>query len=110
MFSDRQLATCWTRSFIPAVRRAGAGGARGRDSLARLAWVEALIPGEDGTTYRGMGGELVLQEEPTGGLLGSFLVAFERAPEALAQGPARLVIGDAFAAPRNRLPLRAALP
>ncbi len=82
----------------------------GRDSLARLAWAEATVPAEEGTTYRGMGGELVLREEPTGGLLGSYLVAFERAPEAPAQGPARLVIGGAFAAPRNRLPLRAALP
>jgi hypothetical protein len=81
----------------------------GRDSLARLAWAEAMIPAEDGIT-RGMGGELVLKAEPTGGLLGSYLVAFERAPEAPAQGPARLVIGGAFAAPRNRLPLRAALP
>lgn len=82
----------------------------GRDSLARLAWAEALIPADDGTTYRGMGGELVVKAEPSGGLLGSYLVALERAPEAPALGPARLVIGGAFAAPRNRLPLRAALP
>ena len=80
------------------------------DSVAQLAWAEALIPARDGITYRGMGGELVLREEPGGGLLGSYLVAFERAPEAPARGPARLVIGGAFAAPRNRLPLETALP
>ncbi|HEU4455464.1 MAG TPA: hypothetical protein VFR81_20545 [Longimicrobium sp.] len=80
------------------------------DSLVSLAWAEAIIPARDGITYRGMGGELVLREEPGGGLLGSYLVAFERAPEAPARGPARLVIGGAFAAPRNRLPLETALP
>jgi hypothetical protein len=57
------------------------------DSLAHLAWAEALVPAADGITYRGMGGELVLEAEPGGGLLGSYLVAFERAPEAPARGP-----------------------
>jgi hypothetical protein len=80
------------------------------NSLAHLAWAEALVPARDGITYRGTGGELVLQEAPAGGLLGSYLVGFERAAEAPARGPARLVIGGAFAAPRNRLPLEAALP
>lgn len=79
-------------------------------SLAQLAWAEALIPARDGITYRGMGGELVLREVPGGGLLGSYLVAFVRAPGAPARGPERLVIGGAFAAPRNRLPLETALP
>ena len=51
-----------------------------------------------------------LEAEPGGGLVGSYLVAFERAPEAPARGPQRLVIGGAFAAPRNRLPRAAALP
>lgn len=82
----------------------------GSDSLAHLAWAEALVPAQDGITYRGMGGEMVLQEATAGGLLGSYLVAFERAAEAPARGPARLVIGGAFAAPRNRLPLETALP
>ncbi len=80
------------------------------DSLAHLAWAEALVPALDGIPYRGMGGELVLEAKPGGGLVGSYLVAFERAPEAPARGPQRLVIGGAFAAPRNRLPLEAALP
>jgi hypothetical protein len=79
-------------------------------SLARLAWAEALVPAADGIAYKGMGGELVLEAEPGGGLVGSYLVAFERPPEAPARGPQRLVIGGAFAAPRNRLPLEAALP
>jgi hypothetical protein len=51
-----------------------------------------------------MGGELVL--EPTNdddSLVGSYLVAFERAAEAPDAGPARLVVGGGFAAPRNRL-------
>lgn len=82
----------------------------GPDSLAHLAWAEALVPARDGITYRGMGGELVLQAAPAGGLLGSYLVAFERAAEAPTRGPARLVIGGAFAAPRNRLPRETALP
>lgn len=80
------------------------------DSLAHLAWAEALVPALDGITYRGIGGELVLEAKPGGGLVGSYLVAFERASEAPARGPLRLVIGSAFAAPRNRLPLETALP
>lgn len=51
------------------------------DSLAHLARAEALVPAADGITYRGMGGELVLEAEPGGGRVGSYMVAFERAPE-----------------------------
>jgi hypothetical protein len=79
-----------------------------RTELARLAWAEAALPAENGVAYRGMGGELVL--DPAGdadALVGSYLVAFERAAEAPGIGPARLVIGGAFAAPRNRLPKQA---
>lgn len=81
-----------------------------RDSLARLGWAEAQVPARDGLTYRGMGGELVIEKEDSGGLVGSYLVAFERAPEAPERGPAKLVLGGGFAAPRNRLPLETALP
>jgi len=79
------------------------------ESLSRLAWAEAVVPARDGLTYRGMGGELVLQAAPDGVLVGSYLVAYERT-EAPGRGPARLVIGGAFAAPRNRLPVETALP
>jgi hypothetical protein len=81
-----------------------------RDSITHLAWAEAQVPASDGLTYRGMGGELVIERENTGALVGSYLVAFERAPEAPDRGPAKLVIGGGFAAPRNRLPLKTALP
>lgn len=94
----------------PGRYRVQAPGVVPGDSLARLAWAEALIPARDGITYRGMGGEVVLESQPGGGLVGSYLVAFERAAEAPGRGPARLVIGGAFAAPRNTLPLEAALP
>lgn len=73
-----------------------------RDSLARLAWAQALVPATDGLTYRGMGGELVIEKVEGGALVGSYLVALERAPEAEARGPARLVLGGGFAAPRGR--------
>ena len=82
----------------------GPGVVPAGDDLAELAWAEALIPTRNGITYRGMGGELVLEKAPTGGLVGSYLVAFERAPEVEHRGPAQLVIGGAFAATRNRLP------
>lgn len=81
-----------------------------RDQVTRLAWAEALVPAAEGLTYRGMGGELVIEKEESGALVGSYLVAFERAPEAPDRGPARLVLGGGFAAPRNRLPLETALP
>ena len=81
-----------------------------RDSITLLGWAEAQIPATDGLTYRGMGGELVFARQEGGGLVGSYLVAFERAPEASDRGPAKLVIGGGFAAPRNRLPLETALP
>ena len=68
------------------------------------------MPAADGITYRGMGGELVLEAEPGGGLVGSYPVAFERVPEAPARGPQRLVIGGTFAAPRNRLLWRLRFP
>lgn len=77
----------------------------GPRELPRLAWAEAAVPADNGVPYRGMGGELVL--EPTNerdALVGSYLVAFERAAEAPDAGPARLVVGGGFAAPRNRLP------
>ncbi|MBB4635868.1 hypothetical protein [Longimicrobium terrae] len=50
------------------------------------------------------------ERSPAGGLVDSYLVALERAPEEPARGPERLVLGGRFAAPPNRLPLRAALP
>lgn len=74
------------------------------EGLSQMAWAEAVIPTEHGVTYRGMGGELVLEKAPQGGLIGSYLVAFERAAEAPVRGPAQLVVGGAFAATRNRLP------
>ena len=79
-----------------------------RDSLARLGWAEALVPATHGLTYRGMGGELVIEKVEDGALVGSYLVALERAPEAEARGPEKLVLGGGFAAPRNRRPLGAA--
>ncbi|HWK90229.1 MAG TPA: hypothetical protein VNP72_09545 [Longimicrobium sp.] len=85
------------------------GVALAADSLGGLAWAEALIPAEGGITYRGVGGEVVLEPNADGRLVGSYLVAFERAPEGPGRGPARLVLGGAFAAPRNTLPLEAAL-
>jgi hypothetical protein len=81
-----------------------------RDSLARLAWAEAMFPATHGLTYRGMGGELVIEKVEDGALVGSYLVALERAPEAEARGPEKLVLGGGFAAPRNRRPLGAAQP
>ena len=81
-----------------------------RDSLARLGWAEALVPATQGLTYRGMGGELVIEKVESGALVGSYLVALERAPEVEARGPAKLVLGGGFAAPRNRLPAAAAAP
>lgn len=81
-----------------------------RDQVTRLGWAEALVPAAEGLTYRGMGGEMVIEKEESGALVGSYLVAFERAPEAPDRGPARLVLGGGFAAPRNRLPLETALP
>ncbi|HET6232197.1 MAG TPA: hypothetical protein VFE05_19135 [Longimicrobiaceae bacterium] len=78
-------------------------------ALGRIGWAEASIPAEDGTTYRGMGGEIVVERRQDGGIVGSYLVALERAGGAPA-APARLVLGGAFAAPRNTLPLKAALP
>lgn len=80
------------------------------DSAAMLAWAELQVPAQAGITYRGMGGEVVVEADDGGGLVGSYLIAFERAPEAEQRGPARLVLGGAFAAPRNALPREAALP
>ena len=37
-----------------------------RDSLARLGWAEALVPATHGLTYRGMGGELVIERVEDG--------------------------------------------
>lgn len=88
----------------------GPGVVPGADQLARLSWAEAQVPADDGVTYRGMAGELVIERDPAGGLVGSYLVALERAPEGPARGPERMVVGGGFAAPRNRLRLRAALP
>ena len=71
---------------------------------ASLAWAQAEIPAQAGVTYRGMAGEIVLEQNGAGALVGSYLVALERAPEAPQAGPGRLVLGGAFAAPRNVLP------
>jgi hypothetical protein len=77
--------------------------------LGRLGWAQAAIPAEEGTAYQGVGGEIVVERREDGGIVGSYLVALERAGEAPA-APGRLVLGGAFAAPRNTLPLKAALP
>ena len=73
-----------------------------RDGLARLAWAQALVPASNGLTYRGMGGELVIEKVERGVIVGSYLVALERAPEAEQRGPDRLVLGGGFEAPRGR--------
>jgi hypothetical protein len=78
-------------------------------ALERIGWAEASIPAQDGTTYRGMGGEIVVERQQDGGIVGSYLVALERAADVPA-APERMVLGGAFAAPRNTLPLKAALP
>jgi hypothetical protein len=69
-----------------------------------LAWAQAEIPARAGVTYRGMAGEVVVEKSDTGGLVGSYLLALERAPEAPQVGPGHLVLGGAFASPRNVLP------
>lgn len=78
--------------------------------LELLAWAEAQIPASAGTLYRGAAGEVIIQADPTGALVGSYLVALERAPESDQRGPRRLVLGGAFAAPRNTLDPATALP
>lgn len=93
-----------------SLRIHGPGVVPGADQPARLARAEAQVPAADGVTSRCMAGELVTERSPAGGLVDSYLVALERAPEEPARGPERLVLGGRFAAPPNRLPLRAALP
>lgn len=73
-----------------------------RDGLARLAWAQALVPTSNGLAYRAMGGELVIEKVERGVIVGSYLLALERAPEAEPRGPDRLVLGGAFEAPRGR--------
>jgi len=73
-------------------------------AAASLAWAQAEIPARGGVTYRGMAGEVVLEKGDAGALVGSYLLALERAPEAPQVGPGRLVLGGAFASPRNVLP------
>jgi len=84
------------------------GAVGDRAELARAGWAEARIPALGGLTYRAMGGELVIERVESGALVGSYLVALARAPDALERGPARLVLGGAFAAPRNRIKADAA--
>lgn len=79
-------------------------------SSVQLAWAETLIPTRNGIAYRGMGGEVVIETMAGREMVGSYLVAFERAAEGSARGPARLVLGGAFEARRNTLPRQTALP